>query len=225
LTAFLHPVTHFVRIQYLESGGREEEANVDAAREDIADSEEAQLRAWMGAAARGDQAAFAQLYKASASRVYGLAQRITRRPVLAEDVVVETYAQAWRQAVQYDPGRSKVYTWLLTLCRSRAIDALRRVEPAEALNEQHELADTGPGPLDLLQLTEKHSSVHRALATLDSRQRQLLALAFFRDMSHSELASYTGMPLGTVKTLVRSGIDQLRGLLGVTVSIESGGKS
>jgi RNA polymerase sigma factor (sigma-70 family) len=182
-------------------------------------AEEARLRGWIAAAAQGDQAAFAQLYKATAGRVFALAQRILRRGALAEEIVIETYAQAWRQAGHYDPARSKVMTWLLTLCRSRAIDAFRRLEPTETLDDQHEKADTGPGPLDLLQQTEKHRWVHQALTTLDARQRQLLALAFFRDMSHNELASYTGIPLGTVKTLLRTGMEQLReqlSLAGVT---------
>ena len=180
---------------------------------DDAAGAEARLCAWIAATARGDQAAFTQLYRATTARVYALAQRITRRTVLAEEVVIETYAQAWRLAGQYNPARSKVQTWLLTLCRSRAIDALRRLDPAEALDEQHDTVDTAPTPLELLQQTELNASLQHALTVLDARQRQLLALAFFRDMSHSELADYTGIPLGTVKSLLRAGIEQLRVVL------------
>jgi RNA polymerase sigma factor (sigma-70 family) len=195
----------------------------EGASNDSADAE-ARLRDWIAAAARGDHAAFTQLYRATTDKVFALAQRITRRAVLAEEVVIETYAQAWRLAGQYNPARSKVQTWLLTLCRSRAIDALRRLDPAEALAEQHDAEDTAPTPLDLLQQTELNASIHHALTVLDARQRQLLTLAFFRDMSHSELASYTGIPLGTVKSLLRTGIEQLRAVLS-TGGIAQGGEA
>jgi RNA polymerase sigma factor (sigma-70 family) len=188
--------------------------SVDVAKpSDSFDAEERQYCAWVRDIAAGDQQAFSALYDALVSKVYGLALRLTGNTALAEDVVADTFTQAWRQADRYEVSRGKVSTWLLTICRSRALDALRREQDADDIDD-HELADARIGPDALLEYANTSAVLQAALQRLEPAQRQLLALAYFRDMSHSELADYTALPLGTVKTLIRKGLIELRRVLG-----------
>ena len=164
-----------------------------------------------------DEHALAQLYDETSSRVYGLALRICRRAAMAEEVVEDAYWQAWRQAPRFDPERGEVMSWLLAIARSRAIDALRREERFrhEALSEDdaEPTAEPGPAALELLDAMRGERRVHEALATLDARSRQLIALAFFRGLTHEEIATQARLPLGTVKSLIRRALLQLRQLL------------
>ncbi|WP_395701689.1 sigma-70 family RNA polymerase sigma factor [Aquabacterium sp.] len=165
-----------------------------------------------------DERALAALYDAASPRVYGLVLRITRRAALAEEVVEDTFWQAWRQAPRFEAARGKVMTWLLAMARSRAIDALRRDErfrhadlPEEGSLEDE--ADTALPAHDLLEATRGEARVHQAIAALEPRARQLVALAFFRGLTHEEIAAQAAMPLGTVKSLIRRALLQLRTLL------------
>lgn len=164
-----------------------------------------------------DEAALGEIYDATAGRVYALALRITGLSQAAEEVVSDVYFQIWQQAQRYDPARGTVLTWLLTICRSRALDSLRRREPAETHAEPHALQPDlfceDRSPLDLLLVVEQKSRLHRALATLNKSQQMLLALAFFKGMTHQEIAVHTGMPLGSVKTSLRKAMQLLKSLL------------
>jgi RNA polymerase sigma-70 factor (ECF subfamily) len=168
----------------------------------------------------GDQTALAQFYDATAARVFGLARRITRNPQAAEEVVADTYLQTWQQAARYDADRGRALTWLLTICRSRALDALRRCDDAELHPEpdrlRPELYRDERGPLDALLAFERGSRVRNALTTLGEAERRLILLAFFDGLSHQEIAGRTGMPLGSVKTVVRRGLLKLRDNLELT---------
>ncbi len=164
-----------------------------------------------------DEAALGEIYDATAGRVYALALRITGLSQAAEEVVSDVYFQIWQQAQRYDSARGTVLTWLLTICRSRALDSLRRREPAETHAEPHDLQPDlfceDRSPLDLLLVVEQKSRLHRALATLNKSQQMLLALAFFKGMTHQEIAVHTGMPLGSVKTGLRKAMQLLKSLL------------
>lgn len=162
-----------------------------------------------------DDRALAALYDTTAARVFGLVGRIVREAGLAEEVVEDTYWQVWRQAERFDLERGRPLTWLLAMARSRAIDALRRRErqahvPLEE-EEQASLCDEdGAGPDEILAATRGEHLLHRALALLDAQPRQLIALAFFRGLTHEEIASCTGLPLGTVKSQIRRSLLALR---------------
>ncbi len=166
------------------------------------------------AVAGRDRGAFETVYAATVSRVLALATRIVGDADTADDVASETYLQIWQQAASFDPERGNALAWIMTICRSRALDTLRRrasqqSRDAEATRQGE--ADDGDGALqDLLQATDRESAVHRALARLEPAERQLLALAYFRGYSHTELAEITGEPLGTVKTRTRRALDKLR---------------
>lgn len=172
----------------------------------------------MRATAQQDRAAFSRLYRATVRRLYPTALRVTGQAELAEDALSETYIQVWRKAKDYDTGRGSVIGWLSVLCRSRALDILRKrglVDAGlneEVVRESSSCCDAS-SPVDLLQSTESNTALHQALAELGEQQRQLIGLAYFRGYSHSQLAACTGVPLGTVKTQIRRGVDRLKSLM------------
>ena len=178
------------------------------------------LEAAIAAMARQEEQGLRDLYDATVSRVLGVALRITRNRDAAEDVVAEVFHQAWRNAQRYDPGRGAALTWLLNMCRSRAIDFLRRRDQAESHPDPETLAGVADVDLDndpeaLLAAVRRDSALHAALSSLTPVQRQLIGLAFFRGLSHQEAAAHVGMPLGTVKTHVRKGLERLRSALAI----------
>ncbi len=176
---------------------------------------ESQLQACVGRIVRHDQQALGEMYEAMAGRVYGLALRITRHVQVAEEVTEDVFWQVWRQAPRFDATRGSVVGWILTIARSRALDALRRGERAEALDEETLASLPGAGdPHDLLLAVQRNDRLHRALSGLDPLPRQLLALAFFRGLTHEEIASHMRLPLGTVKSHIRRALLRLRELLG-----------
>lgn len=160
-----------------------------------------------------DEQALAALYDATSGRVYALALRITGRADTAEEVAADVYMQVWRDASRYDLARGRVLTWLLTICRSRAIDAMRRRDPAEPCAEPDQLVachDGGAGsPEALMLLAERNDTIRKAVESLDPVQRQLLSLAFFRGLTHEEIAAHTALPLGSVKTHIRKALQHL----------------
>ncbi|MGH8611049.1 MAG: RNA polymerase sigma factor [Gammaproteobacteria bacterium] len=187
----------------------------------------AQYQSWLAAMAGGDESALGALYDATLGRVYGLALRITQSVEAAEEVLNDVYMQAWREAGRYEATRGRVLTWLLTICRSRAVDYLRKrnvlapgVKAAESgkqtqIGEPLDMTQAEAwDPLDLMHAVEQNSALQIALGRLAPQQRQLIALAFFRDMSHQEIAASTGLALGTVKSHIRRGIALLRETLG-----------
>lgn len=164
--------------------------------------------------AAGDSEALADLYDAHAAAVYSLALRITRVPADAEDVTQDVFTQAWRQAARFDVARGNLAAWLLMMTRSRALDCLRRARrrPALALETAaaHAIPDASPC-VDLIAVTHEEAARTRAaLAALPDDQRRPVELAYFEGLTHSEIAARTSTPLGTVKTRIRSAMQQLR---------------
>lgn len=164
--------------------------------------------------ANKDEAALAELYNITVKRLHTFALRIVRDPGLAEEVTEDALFQAWREAHRFDVNRGKVMTWLLTICRSRALDALRRVDVAESVEDpdifrSHE-ASFSAEPEYLIRQFETGNAVHAALMLLPPNERQAVGLAFFRGLTHQEIADHWRMPLGTVKTLMHRAFAQLR---------------
>jgi RNA polymerase sigma-70 factor (ECF subfamily) len=161
-----------------------------------------------------DQVAFKGLFKAMATRVHNLALRITRNVQLAEEVTEDTFFQVWRQAPRFDASRGTVRAWVLTIARSRALDALRSIPPFEN-SADAKLDATIDEPIcadvpDLLSTIEQNQLLHGALKTLEPLPRQLIALSFFRGLSHEEIAVHAELPLGTVKSHIRRAVIHLR---------------
>lgn len=172
---------------------------------------EPNLRIWIGQVVEREEDALSRLYDAMAGRIYGLALRITRNVQTAEEVVEDTFWQVWRQAPRFDPERGSAAGWMLNMTRSRALDALRRcgTVACDAEAGEHE-PDLAEGPEDLFAANEAGQQLESALAGLEPLPRQLVALAFFRGLSHEEIAVHTGLPLGTVKSHIRRALGRLR---------------
>lgn len=172
-----------------------------------------QLAVWIHRMALGDEAALGFLYDATLSKVYSLALKITGKRELAQDVTTETYWQAWREAVRFDAQRGVVIAWLMMMTRSRALDLMRKQDQAISYPEPELLISehsNGSTPLSELLCAESNTHLHLALQSLSAIQRQMIALAFFKDLSHQEISDATGLPLGTVKSHLRRAQDTLK---------------
>lgn len=181
---------------------------------------EARNQAWaalVGRVARGEQDALTALYDASNRFIFGLLLRILRNSATAEEVLFEVYAQVWRQAARYDVRRGNPASWLVTMARSRAIDRLRAdgqtARHEQPLHETPSVALTQDGER-LAFNAETRALVCTALDALPAEQREVIELAFYSGLTHSEMAARLQQPLGTVKTRARRGMIKLRELLG-----------
>ena len=175
------------------------------------------LAAQLCAVASRDRQAFEAVYSATVNRVLGLAARILGDTSTAEDVASDVYLQVWHQADRYDPARGSAIAWIMTIARSRSIDTMRRTATAATKTAEASRSEAVPeeqaSMYDLLEVTHRESSLHRALRRLDPADRQLLALAYFRGYTHKQLAGITSQPIGTVKTRIRRTLIKLRELM------------
>jgi len=158
-----------------------------------------------------DRAAFELLYNRYVRSIFGLALRRLRDRQRAEDAVQETFTAIWRAAATYRPERGPAAPWLYAIARNAIVDRQRaRVEPA---GELPEMVSAEPGPPDRAEASFVAWRVHRALEELPEKEREVLELAYWSEMSQSEVADYLNIPLGTVKTRTRSALSRLAGLL------------
>ena len=166
----------------------------------------------IGRTARGDRAAFEELYHRFARPVLGLALRLLGDSGRAEDATQDTFAAIWRSAHSYRPERGAGSAWLFAVARHAIIDRARqRVDPV--VEEAGDEPSTETGPAEVAEREWLSFTVHAALERLPERERQVLELAYWSELSQSEIASYLDVPLGTVKTRTRAGLARLSGLL------------
>ena len=149
---------------------------------------------------------------------FGLIRRVLRDPEAAAEVLQEVFWQVWQDAPRYDPTRGTPEAWLVMRAKTRAIDRLRSIRRRdrtfvapvdESVAQRRE--DPAPNPAVV---AEDRGLIQTALAQLPEPQRRVIELAFFEGLTHSEIATRLGEPLGTVKTRARLGLDRLRGVLG-----------
>jgi RNA polymerase sigma-70 factor (ECF subfamily) len=164
--------------------------------------------------------AFRRLYDLTSSKMYGVAMRVVGNREWAEDVLQDAFLNLWRVADTYRASLSPPMAWMGVIVRSRALDFLRRrhaerLDVAQSLDGAigDSLPDAGESPMDVAQASEQAWALHECLRKLEARQREVLSLAYLRDLSHGELATQLKLPLGTVKTWIRRGIEQLRGCM------------
>jgi RNA polymerase sigma-70 factor (ECF subfamily) len=162
---------------------------------------------------QGDPTALAELYDAHGGLIYTLALRIVGQPHDAEEIVQEVFAQAWRQAGQYDGRRATVAGWLLMMTRARALDALRarkaRPDIGRAVTVP-EIPAAGPGQEALMLSVEAVAHVRAALTALEEAYRTPIELAYYEGLSQSEIATRLNQPLGTIKSRMRAALAKLR---------------
>ena len=179
-------------------------------------------RAGATARHRDSEAALRELYDLTSSRLYGVALRVTNNRDWAEDVLQEAYLTVWRVAGDYRAAISPPLAWMGVIVRSRALDFLRR-RASERVDAAMDIDDAGlaetlagdaADPMDTTQASEQAWALHECLRKLEARQREVVSLAYLRDLSHTELAAQLKLPLGTVKTWIRRGLEQLRGCMG-----------
>lgn len=164
--------------------------------------------------ARGDAAAFEAYYDAT----FGYAELVARRYLRGDDcddLLADVYFEVWRTAPRFDPARGSPVTWLLLLVKSRALDALRQKTTHPSVQEDEDgddeiAAEASCDPAELLWRRQCDSRLHDALAGLSAAERWVLGLAYFRELSHSQIAAATAMPLGTVKSLIHRAQLRLR---------------
>lgn len=170
-------------------------------------------------AAAGDERAIAALYDRYGGVVYAVAFRIVGQRADAEEVVVEAFAQAWRDAARFEAARGSVAGWLTMIARSRALDLVRARARRERITASAaaDRLDVSPGPGDwpgdpsrAVDHAERRARVREALESLSPPQRQAIELAYFEGLSQSEIAERLQEPLGTIKTRVRLGMQKLR---------------
>lgn len=170
------------------------------------------LDAQLSRAAEGDRDAFEAVYRASASRLFGICLRVLRDREEAEDALQEVYVRVWRKAGQFDAARAGAATWLATIARNTAIDRLRarpqaQLAPVDLVEAMPDDADT---PVEASARADDHARLDACFETLEPRRRRLIRAAFFDGSTYEELARRAGSPLGTVKSWIRRGLMQLR---------------
>jgi RNA polymerase sigma-70 factor (ECF subfamily) len=163
--------------------------------------------------AGGDRRAFSELYDRTHRRVLGLAVRIVRDPAQSEEVAQEVFLDVWQYASRFEPDEGGAVAWILRMTHGKSVD---RVRSAQArLNRDfrigmRELATPQEETSDLVELKVESERVGRALSALPEAQREAVVLTHLRGHSHSEVAAMLSIPIGTVKTRIRSGISRLR---------------
>jgi RNA polymerase sigma-70 factor (ECF subfamily) len=162
-----------------------------------------------------DQAAFAELYRHTAPKLFAVALRILRRRDWAEEVLQESFVNIWNHFGGYSADKSAPMTWMTAVVRNRSLDWLRRPDFERGRDDYDELVagvadDPAWNPERLVEGAQDTRALRTCLETLSSSQRQSIALAYLHGLSHAELAAHLRQPLGTVKTWVRRGLERLR---------------
>lgn len=174
------------------------------------------LMSGLHAVAAGEREALRDVYERSHAKLFGICLRILGDREEAEDVLQDVYVTVWNKAGSFDAERASPITWLATIARNRSIDRLRQIGPRAAtvpVDEAADLADPGLDGLARLEEREDARRLRDCLGTLEARSRSAIAAAFFTGRTYQDLALEAGMPLGTMKSIVRRGLMRLRGCL------------
>ena len=171
------------------------------------------MEALLLAAADGSSSAFAELYEHIAPAVYGTAKRILVNPALAEEAAHDALLDVWRTCRSFDPSRGSARGWVLTIAHRRAVDTVRHEQAARSRADRAAVGmrdEIG----DVVSKTAMDNvgdiALQRALTMLTEIQREAIDLAYYRGFTHREVAAVLGVPLGTAKTRIRDGLQQLR---------------
>ncbi len=189
-----------------------------SARADSGADKAAELAQLLKLASRGDQEAFAKLYDATSTRVFGLAVRIVRDRAQAEEVAQEAFLEIWKTASRFDPAKGSAHGWMLTIVHRKSVDRVRSAEASTRRDTTYELRNQTvdhDSTADAAHASMEARRVRNAMESLTAAQREALELAYFGGYTHTEVASMLDLPLGTAKTRIRDGLIRLRDTMGV----------
>jgi RNA polymerase sigma-70 factor, ECF subfamily len=175
-------------------------------------AERDELNRLLIATGRNDQKAFAELYKRTSSKLFGVCLRMLHDRGEAEEVLQETYTTVWRRAASFDAEKASAITWLITLSRNKAIDRLRqhREELLDDPSRLDEAVDGQPTPAADAETRQEYQRLQHCLDELEPQQRDSVREAFFTGATYNELATRCMVPLGTMKSWIRRSLMQLR---------------
>ena len=171
------------------------------------------LKSAMARLSGGDRSALEDIYRATSAKLFGICLRILKDEKEAEDALQDVYINLWRRADRYDPNKASPISWLATFARNRAIDRLRvgKVRAASVgEDEAMPIADTTPLADAMMIDAEREARVHTCLDKLDDRPREAIRTAFFEGRTYAQIAQDGGVPLGTMKSWVRRGLQKLK---------------
>ena len=160
-----------------------------------------------------DRAAFAELFRHFAPRVKAFLIKGGASESLAEECTQDVMATLWTKAHMFDPSRASASTWVFTIARNRKIDALRKMRRPEP-EDLTWGPEAEPDQADVISLRQESEKLTDAIKALPEKQRALIQQAYFGDLSHSEIAEATGLPLGTIKSRIRLALERLRHAMG-----------
>ena len=177
---------------------------------------QAELVWLLGAVAKGDAAAFEQLYAATRAKLYGVLLRILGRPELAEEVMQETYLKVWRMADKFDPLLASPITWMVAIARNRAIDIVRKKGELSIEDEPDAMgvASDTPPPLARREMTEELKRLLTCLGQLDPEKQRIVLLAYYSGWSREQLSMKLDIPVNTIKTWLRRSLLEIRECMG-----------
>jgi RNA polymerase sigma-70 factor (ECF subfamily) len=173
-----------------------------------------ELTPLLRAIASGDRLSLSALYERTSAKLYGVVLRLLRNEPDAEEVLQEVYVSVWRNAGRFDEHRASPITWLCTLARNRAIDRLRRRQLNLApIEDAFEVAIDEPSAFDRIEARQEAGRLRTCLDELDDRPRAMIEAAFLDGATYSQLAERENVPLGTMKSWIRRGLQRLKGCL------------
>ena len=174
----------------------------------------AELVALLQSVGRGDREAFAVVYRRTSAKLYGICLRLMGSESAAQDVLQDVYVTVWRKAGLFDSSKASPITWLATLARNRSIDSLRRRgPPSDGLEAAFAVEDDSPSASEIVEDADDAARLHHCLDELEDRAQAAIRAAFLDGATYPELAAREGVPLGTMKSWVRRGLQRLRGCL------------
>ncbi|MCG8429240.1 MAG: sigma-70 family RNA polymerase sigma factor [Chromatiales bacterium] len=160
-----------------------------------------------------DRQALASLYQLTSANLYGVILRILIREDWAQECLQEAYIKIWQRADSYRPEKAAPITWMMTIARNQALDLLRRQRKEVGLDsipEQQQRIDQAPLPLEQMLKQDESQALAECLKGLNEQSRQTIAMAYLRGLTHEQMAEQLNTPLGTIKTWIRRGLQQLK---------------
>jgi RNA polymerase sigma-70 factor (ECF subfamily) len=173
------------------------------------------LEVLLGRISKGDEAAFAELYQATSSKLFAVALRILRNREVAEEVVQEAYFKIWERAGDFNPAIASPVTWMAAIVRNRALDEARRrvARPFADASELDDIESEDEHPLNAIERSQDVERLLRCMEGLEPEKKQIVRLAYLHGLSREALAKRFNRPEGTIKTWLHRSLAQLKGCL------------